>query len=672
MVNGAKKEQGLNNMFKNKLAEFVYLRTYARYLPESGRRENWQETTRRVDEFLINRVKEISADGGVPTAVFDALNHVYTMDVMPSMRLMQFAGEAAKDNNILLYNCSFVRVDSIMRISEILYILMCGTGVGFSVEAEAIEKLPQIKKRNDQPILKHIIEDTRFGWKAAVYVGLSSWYEGYDIEFDYSQIRPAGTRLKTTGGYASGPEPLKQVLQFARQIILQRQGKRLKPIHVHDIICKIGECVVAGGVRRSALISLSDLDDGDLRDAKRGSFYTTHPYRSMANNSAVYTKKPSDLEFMAEWLSIATSGTGERGIFNRSQDYIAKSIPERRYRHLVEDGLIDEIGTNPCGEILLQPQQFCNLTEVVVRPEDDERTLVRKVMYATIIGTIQSSFTKFPGLQNEWRINCEAERLLGVSLTGIYDNALLSEANWVEGQIEMDDEGFTKLLMRRRRILRKLKKAARRINRVYANYFNINPSTSVTCIKPSGTVSQMVSSSSGIHPRYANFYIRRVRVGVHDPIFACLKAQGAIWHPEVGQTVDDMTTAVIEFAVKSPKDCITRHNLTAWHHFSDAIEFKECYTEHNVSVTIQVDKDEWFDLGLSVLEHMDTLGGMSFLPKHDHVYQLAPYEEITEEEYERRIAIEASIDFSKLGDYETSDKTDLISERACFGGQCEL
>lgn len=667
-------------MFKNKLAEFVYLRTYARWKEEDSRRETWNESVGRVVDFLTTNL-ESKLDSKLLTPIALA---IHNMDIMPSMRLMQFAGPAAQDNNILLYNCSYIAPTKLKDFADILYVLMCGVGVGFSVEAHNIEKLPRIKfQKKPEGTDTFIIEDSRQGWAEALEYGLNTWYAGYDCTFDYRQVRPAGTRLQTTGGRSSGPEPLRQALNFIRQLVLQRQGKRLKPIHVHDIICKIGECVVAGGVRRSALISLSDLDDIDLRDAKKGQFYLTHPYRSMSNNSTVYNEKPSDLEFLKEWTAIVESGTGERGIFNRSVDAMKKQLPKRRQKVLGKR--IRTVGTNPCGEILLQSHQFCNLTEVVVKPEDTEKTLLRKVMLATILGTIQSSFTNFPFIQDKWKQNCEEERLLGVSLTGIYDNDLLKEEYHLfvavtengkvvrDPSVNMDNwEGNFRLSSRRTRLLKKLKKAARRINRVYSNALGINQSTCVTCIKPSGTVSQVVDCASGIHPRFAKFYIRRVRVNVHDPIFHLIKDQGLPYFPEVGQTEENMTTAVIEFVVKSPEGALTKNELTADTHFHDWLVYKEHYTEHNPSVTIQVDKHEWLDMGHTIHTYFNSIGGISVLPKFDHAYQLAPYEEITEEEYNKRVVVLDKLDFSKLSNYEKEDTTDVKRELACAGGQCEL
>jgi ribonucleoside-diphosphate reductase alpha chain len=430
---------------------------------------------------------------------------ILNQEVMPSMRLLQFAGPAVERTNVCAYNCSFIAPSKLSDFAEIMYISMCGTGVGFSVESKNIQALPQIKFQTGKKIQKFVIEDSKEGWADALTHGLRTWFDGNDVEFDYSKIRPEGARLKTMGGKASGPAPLIRLLDLVRRKVIAKQGRRLSNLDAHDIICSIGDCVVSGGVRRSALISLSDLDDAEIRDAKKGQFYLTEPQRSIANNSAVYMTIPSSVEFFDEWIALMKSGTGERGIFNRGG--LAKTLPARRLKAL--DGYIDSLGTNPCGEIILQSKQFCNLSEIVAREKDTEKTLLRKVKLATLLGTYQATLTDFPYLSKEWKEHCEKERLLGVSITGQWDCPAV----------------------RKSETLKKIKDEAIKANEMYAKRFKINPSTCITCVKPSGTVSQTVDCASGMHPRYSPYYIRRVRISATDSLFKMLKDQGFPYPP---------------------------------------------------------------------------------------------------------------------------------------------
>ncbi len=459
------------------------------------------------------------------------------------------------------------------------------------------------------------------------------------------------------GGKSSGPEPLQRLLEFTRRKILSRQGKRLRNIDLHDIICMLGDCVVSGGVRRSAMISLSDLDDQDIRDAKKGQFYITEPQRSLANNSAVYTHKSSSEEFLEEWMALAKSGSGERGIFNRGS--LAKTLPSRRIKILKKhkgyfdvsgNTIIGLIGTNPCGEIILQSKQFCNLSEVVARAEDTRATLLKKIRLATLIGTYQSTLTNFPYLSKDWQHNCEAERLLGVSITGQWDCPIV----------------------RQEAILKTLKQEAIRSNRLFAKRFSINASTCITCVKPSGTVSQLVDCASGMHPRHAPFYIRRIRISATDALFKMLRDQGVPYQPEIGQSEETATTYVFSFPVKSPAGSIYKNNLSAL----DLLEYwkivKLDYTEHNPSVTISVGENEWINVANWVYENWDIVGGLSFLPRSNHVYQLAPYEEIDEQRYEEMKQKFMGIDFAKIVTYEAEDETEMKRELACTSGTCEL
>lgn len=627
--------------FRNTLAEFVYYRTYSRWLDEEGRRESWIETVERYIAFMEKNL----GDKLTKKEYAEIRETILKQEAMPSMRLLQFAGKPAEKNNVCAYNCSFIAPTKLTDFAEIMYILMSGTGVGFSVESKFVEALPQIKKQTGKKLPTFTIEDSREGWGDALTMGLKTWFNGQDIDFDFSLIRPYGSRLKTMGGRASGPEPLKELLLFTRDKIFAKQGRRLENIDVHDIVCKIGEVVVAGGVRRSALISLSDLDDKSLRDAKVGQFWNTNPQRSMSNNSAVYDQKPSIDQFLEEWTALIKSGAGERGIFNRGSLYT--TMPERR-RELLGD-LVDTMGTNPCGEIILQPKQFCNLSEVIARENDTEETLLKKMKVAAILGTYQATLTKFPYLSKKWQRNCESERLLGISITGQYDCKAV----------------------RNPETLNKLRKAAIKYNQEYAKRFGINPATSVTCVKPSGTVSQVVDCSSGIHPRYAPYYIRRIRIAAHDPLFELMRDQGVPYFPEVGQTMENANTWVLEFPVKAPKNSIFRNDKTAVEQLEYWKIVKENYTEHNPSITVYVEDNEWIQVANWVYNNWDIASGISFLPKSNHVYQLAPYEEIDEQKYKELSKNFPKIDFSLIAVYEGTDHTEQAKEVACGGSSCE-
>ena len=573
----------------------------------------------------------------------DAILH---QDAMPSMRLLQFAGTAARATNVCAYNCSYIAPQKLEDFAEIMYISMCGTGVGFSVESQNVQKLPQIKRQHGKKMKVHVVADSKEGWADALTLGLRAWFEGKDIEFDLSQLRPAGARLKTMGGKSSGPEPLRSLLAFARTKILAKQGRRLSNIDVHDICCKIGEVVVAGGVRRSAMISLSDLDDKEMQAAKTGQFYFADPQRSMANNSAVYTRKPDAEQFMEEWLALAKSHTGERGIFNRGS--LAMQIPNRRKRILGQKIL--KLGTNPCGEILLQPKQFCNLSEVVARAEDTEETLLKKMRIAAILGTYQSTLTDFPYLSKDWKRNCETERLLGVSITGQWDCQVV----------------------RNEAVLSTLRERALMVNKEYAKRFGIPASSSVTCVKPSGTVSQTVDAASGLHARHAPYYIRRVRISSTDALFHMMKDQKVPYFPEVGQSVSSASTFVFEFPVKAPEGAVLKDDLSAIDQLEYWRKVKVNFTEHNPSVTISIGENEWIAVENWLYEHWDMIGGLSFLPRESHAYLLAPYEEITKERYEEMAANLPAIDFSQILLYEKEDSTDIKKELACASGVCEI
>lgn len=628
--------------FRNPLSELIYYRTYSRWLADKERRETWIETVDRYVAFMRENLGEKLTE----QEYNEVREAILRQEVMPSMRLLWSAGEAARKTNVAAYNCSFIAPESLQDFGEIMYILMCGTGVGFSVEQQSIHKLPQIKKQTGKVLPTYVVEDSKEGWADAFVFGLQTWFNGEDVKFDYSQIRPQGARLKTMGGRASGPEPLRALMDFTRERILRRQGRRLNTLDVHDVICKIGEVVVMGGVRRSALISLSDLDDVDMRHAKDGAFYISHPERSMANNSAIYNEKPTVAEFLDEWLALIKSGSGERGIFNRST--LLEQLPERRRKTFAQ--YLSTCGTNPCGEIILRSKQFCNLSEVVARAEDTLETLLRKIRLATILGTYQSMLTNFPYLSPEWKKNCEEERLLGVSITGQWDSPVVRDAQ----------------------TLRALKAEAIKVNEEYAKRFGINPSTCITCVKPSGTVSQLVDAASGMHPRHAPYYIRRIRISASDPLFKMLKDQKFPYKPEVGQTDGTATTYVLEFPVKAPEGAIYRDDLSAIEQLEYWKKVKTNFTEHNPSVTISVSDDEWLEVGNWLYKNWDIIGGLSFLPRTNHVYALAPYEAISKEKYEQLVEQLPKIDFAEIVCYEESDETQGAKELACVANNCEL
>ncbi len=629
--------------FRNQLAEFVYYRTYSRWIEEENRRETWIETVDRYLDFMKENLgKKLSAK-----EYNEIRDGMLKQQSMPSMRLLQFAGKAARRTNVCAYNCSFIAPSKLQDFGEIMYILMCGTGLGFTAESWNVQQLPQIKFQTDKKLKTYVIPDTKEGWADALVYGMKAWFAGKDVDFDFSKLRPAGAKLKTMGGRSSGPDPLRSVLAFTREKILSKQGRRLSNIDVHDIVCKIGEVVVAGGVRRSALISLSDLDDVEMRDAKKGQFYLTEPQRMMANNSAVYMEKPSNEHFMDEWVALMKSGSGERGIFNRGG--LVKTLPERRLAQFKNKDY-PHWGTNPCGEIILQSKSFCNLSEVVARAEDTEKTLMEKIRLATILGTYQSTLTNFGYLSNDWKRNCEKERLLGVSITGQWDCPVVRDP----------------------KVLEKLKKEAIRVNKIYAKKFGIAESTCITAVKPSGTLSQVVDSSSGMHPRHAQYYIRRIRIASNDPLFKMIKEQGIPYHPEVGQSMETANTYVLEFPVEAPKGAIFKDDMTALDQLEHWKIVKEHYTEHNPSVTISVSDDEWIGVANWVYENWDIVGGLSFLPRDNHVYQLAPYEAIDKKRYNELKRQIGDIDFSKIVLHEKEDRTEVKKELACVSGTCDI
>ena len=615
--------------------QVIGMSRYARYLPEKQRRETWTETVTRLTDYILQKCPEIHKQ--LPTIKQSILN----LDVMPSMRLMMTAGEACERDNIAAYNCSYLAINNKRAFSECLYILMNGTGVGFSCERQDITKLPEVPETLKECDDIIVVEDSKLGWAKAFKKLLSTLWEGDIPTIDFTKVRPAGARLKTFGGRASGPEPLKRLFDFVVDTFHQARGRKLNSIEVHDIMCMIGEIVVVGGVRRSALISLSNLTDKRMREAKIGAWYNEHPWRGLANNSVAYTEKPDVETFMEEWLSLVKSKSGERGIFNR----VAAQKQAAKWGRRDED---ISYGTNPCSEIILRDKQFCNLTEVVVRANDTEETLTQKVRIATILGTIQSTLTNFQFLSSEWKKNTEEERLLGVSLTGIMDNKLTSNPD--------------------PKMLERLRDEARKTNEDLAKTLGIPASASITCVKPSGTVSQLVDAASGIHARHNDYYIRRIRMDKKDPIYDYLKQNGV--HVEDEAFRPD-STAVFSFPIKSPKGAITRNDKTALEQLDNWLIYQRHWCEHKPSVTISVKDEEWMEVGAWVWKHFDEVSGISFLPYSDHSYQQAPYEDCSKEDYEALYKeTPDSIDWENF--IELDDNTIGQQTLACTAGHCEI
>jgi ribonucleoside-diphosphate reductase alpha chain len=627
----------------------IHRSRYSRFIPEEFRRESWEETVDRLINYLKTKGSFDNQDGWTEyEALLEELKEsILKLEVMPSMRLLMTAGEACERDNISAYNCSYLAINNKRAFSEALYILMNGTGVGFSCERQEISKLPVIPESFKEVEDVIVVGDSKLGWAKAFKKLLSSLWEGDIPRVDYSRVRPAGARLKTFGGRASGPEPLKRLFDFVIESFKEAKGRKLNSLEVHDIMCMIGEIVVVGGVRRSALISLSNLTDRRMREAKMGAWYNDNPHRGLANNSVAYTEKPDSETFMEEWLSLVKSKSGERGIFNRvaAQDQAAKW--GRRDRTL-------SYGTNPCSEIILRDKQFCNLTEVVVRAEDTFDTLARKVRLATILGTIQSTLTNFNFLSEEWKANTEEERLLGVSLTGIMDNSLLN--------------GSTVLPQTLAEILEKLRDIARKTNEEFAERLGITPSTSITCVKPSGTVSQLVDSASGIHARHSDFYIRRIRMDKKDPIYHFLRSKGVVVEDEAFRPD---STAVFSFPMKAPEGAVLRNTYSAIEQLELWLTYQRHWCEHKPSVTISVKDEEWPEVGAWVWKHFDEISGVSFLPYSNHSYVQAPYEDCTEEEYNELLA-KTPQDINWEEFFENEDNTEGAQTLACTGNSCEI
>jgi len=619
----------------NTYQKLIAASRYARFLPEHKRRETWDETVDRLASFIKESAPELNSELPILTKA------IKNLEIMPSMRLMMSAGEACKRENIAAYNCSYMAINNKRAFSECLYILMCGTGCGFSCERQEIDKLPSIPASINHCDDTIVVADSKLGWAKAYRKLLSSLWEGDIPTVDYSKVRPAGARLKTFGGRASGPEPLERLFKFTTDTLINARGRKLNSLEVHDIVCMIGEIVVVGGVRRSALISLSNLTDKRMREAKQGAWYNDYSWRGLANNSVAYTEKPDMEVFMEEWISLVKSKSGERGIFNRvaSQKQAAKW--GRR-----DDSL--NYGTNPCSEIILRDKQFCNLTECVVRSNDTKETLLEKIRLAAILGTFQSTLDNFQFLSAEWKKNTTEERLLGVSLTGIMDSKITSNPD--------------------AKFLEELRDVARKTNEKYAKRLDVPVSAAITCIKPSGTVSQLVDSASGIHTRHSDYYVRTIRMDKKDAIYTFLKEKGV--HVEDEQFRPD-STAVFSFPIKSPKGSITRNDKTALEQLELWLTYQRHFCEHKPSVTISVRDEEWMEVGAWVYKYFDEISGISFLPHSDHSYVQAPYQECSKEEYEDLLSkTPKSIDFQEL--IEEDDMTEGAQTMACVGTSCEI
>jgi ribonucleoside-triphosphate reductase len=618
---------------------FIAVSRYARWLDDENRRETWDETVQRYVDYMAEKVK-----GSLPKGeIYDA---IYNLEVMPSMRALMTAGPALERDNTAGYNCSYLPVDDPKAFDEAMYVLLCGTGVGFSVERQYISRLPDIPE--DMEACKTVIEvvDSKEGWARSLRKLIGHLYMGEIPTWDVSKVRPAGARLKIFGGRASGPEPLVDLFNFTVALFKANAGRKLSSYDCHNLMCKVGEVVVSGGVRRSAMISLSNLSDQRMRHAKSGKWWETAPQMALSNNSVAYTDKPDGETFLREWLSLVESKSGERGIFNRVS--AKKQVAKYGRRNPDYD-----FGCNPCSEIILRPYQFCNLTEVVIRESDRFDDLKRKVVLATILGTAQATLTKFPYLRKIWNTNTEEERLLGVSLTGIMDNELTSGRK----------EGLDKTL-------ESLREIAVETNREWSQIFRIPPSTAITCVKPSGTVSQLVDSASGIHPRHSKYYIRTVRGDNKDPLTKFMIDNGVPSEPDFmkpdGQTV-------FSFPMKSPSTSVIRHEMTAIQQLEMWLMYQRHWCEHKPSVTVSVRDNEWMEVGAFVFKHFDEMSGVSFLPHSDHTYQQAPYQDCTEEEYNSMLdKFVYDIDWNSLDDYEKEDTTAGSQTFACSGDSCEI
>jgi ribonucleoside-triphosphate reductase len=639
----------MSRIIENPYENFIALSRYARWIPDENRRETWGETVDRYFDFMLNHLGKNYGYTPDEKLVAELKDAVYNRNVMPSMRAVMTAGAALDRDHVAGYNCSFVPVDNPRSFDETMYILMCGTGVGFSVEYKYVNKLPAVPESFEKSTTIIVVEDSKTGWAKAYRELLAMLWAGQIPAIDVSKLRPAGARLKTMGGRSSGPQPLINLFDFTIAKFKAAAGRQLKPIEAHDIMCKIGEIVVVGGVRRSAMISLSNINDIEMAAAKSGNWWENNSQRALSNNSVAYSRKPEMEQFIAEWKNLYDSKSGERGIYNvaAAQKQAARwgrRDPEIHY------------GTNPCSEIILRPYQFCNLSEVVIRENDTAKTVAEKVRLATVLGTWQSTLTDFKYLRKIWKDNTEEERLLGVSLTGQFGNTFFS-----------GKENLKKL----EETLEGLREYARETNKKEAAKIGINESAAITCVKPSGTVSQLVGVSSGMHPWHSEYYIRTVRGDKKDPLSTFLK--------EVGIPVEDdfmkpNDTYVFSFPVKAPQGAIVRNDLTAIDHLNTWLVYQRAWCEHKPSITVSVKEEEWMEVGSWVYKHFDEVSGISFLPHSDHSYKQAPYQEVTETEYLDLLAkMPSTIRWEDLSFYETEDGTSGTQTLACTSdGNCEI
>ncbi len=635
-------------MLPSDYQSFIHQSRYSRWLDGEERRETWQETVTRLLSFYRDFIKK-NHDYSMPKEMFtDLYTAMVTLEIMPSMRAMMTAGNALERNHIAAYNCSYLPVDSPRAFDECLYILMHGTGVGFSVERQYINQLPGVPDVLEDSETTIIVQDSKEGWFRGFKELINLLYAGMLPRWDMSRLRPAGAKLKTFGGRASGPEPLDDLFSFSCNLFKKASGRKLTSIECHDLMCKIADVVVVGGVRRSALISLSNLSDDRMRHAKSGSWWDTDPHRALANNSVCYTDGTADMgSFMREWTALYESKSGERGIFNR------QAAQQQAAKYGRRDSDID-YGTNPCCEIILRPKQFCNLSEVVVKAEDTAETLQKKVELATILGTIQSCFTDFKGLSRQWTRNTEEERLLGVSLTGILDNKMMS--NKTNDNLET--------------LLSNLRLTAVATNSKWAKYLGIEPSAAITCVKPSGTVSQLVDAASGIHPRHAEYYIRTVRADKKDPLTQFMTEKG---FPVEDELAKPQSMSVFNFPMKSPKGALTRHDLSAIDHLKIWQVYSEHWCEHKPSITVSVQEHEWMEVGAYVYKNFNLMSGISFLPMTEHTYKQAPYQDCDKATYDELLSkMPTDVDWKLLAEFEAEDNTHGSQTLNCTGDVCEI
>jgi ribonucleoside-diphosphate reductase alpha chain len=639
----------MSKTIKNPYENFIALSRYAKWVESEGRRETWQETVDRYFAFMTNHLKENHNYVPSDSLVSELKSFVFERNVMPSMRSVMTSGAALERDNVAGYNCAFLPVDSPRSFDETMYVLMCGTGVGFSVEYKYINKLPPVPEKLEKSDTVIVVEDSKQGWAKAYRELLALLWTGHIPAIDVTKVRPSGARLKTMGGRSSGPQPLVNLFDFTIAKFKNAAGRNLKPIECHDIMCKIGEVVVVGGVRRSAMISLSNINDIEMAQAKSGNWWEQSPQRALSNNSVAYSRKPEMEQFIAEWKSLYDSKSGERGIYNVAAAQAQAAKFGRRDPDI-------HYGTNPCSEIILRPYQFCNLSEVVLRENDTKKDIKRKVELATILGTWQSTLTDFKYLRKIWKDNTEEERLLGVSLTGQFGHKFMSGKE--------DIVALESFLM-------SMRDRAREVNKEEAGKIGIPESAAITCVKPSGTVSQLVGVSSGMHPWHSQYYIRTVRGSKGDPISTFLKEVGIPTEDDVMKPND---TYVFSFPVKAPEGAIVRNDLTAIDHLNIWLVYQRAWCEHKPSITVSVKEEEWMEVGAWVYKNFDEVSGISFLPHSDHTYKQAPYQEATKEEYESLLAkMPENIRWEDLSFYETEDGTSPSATLACSSdGNCEL